>query len=78
MALQGSKLTSGAWLFVCKVEINFDSVKEAIYKVLKKGHLFFPISTGKFPVRTKSEAAKYDFPVSFLFFFFTFSLSVLF
>lgn len=77
MALQGSKLTSGASLFVKLRWILIVSRKQYIKFLNGRKDFFFPISTGKFPVRTKSEAAEYDFPVSFLFFFYFLTFCVI-
>lgn len=75
MALLGSKLSSWS-LVALKVEVNFDSIREAVYKVLKWKKIFSSESPGKFPVRMKKmKVSKYDFPVSFP--FFTFSLCVI-
>lgn len=75
MVLQGSKLSSWASLFVLKVEVNFDSIREAVYKVRKwKKILFFHIN---WEISGKNEKMK-QLNMTFLYLsFFTFSLCVI-
>ena len=75
MVLQGRKLSSWASLFVLKVEVNFDSIKEAVYTVRKwKKILFFHIN---WEISGKNEKMK-QLNMTFLYLsFFTFSLCVI-
>lgn len=58
-----------------KVEVNFDSIREAVYKVLKWKKIFSSESPGKFPVRMKKMKR---LNMTFLYLsFFTFSLCVI-